>query len=260
MKARVFLSTAAVTAFAFMLPTPAFAQWLDYPTAGIPRLPNGKPNLAAPAPKLADGKPDLSGLYDIDSGRLFQNIAADIKPDLPMQPWAAALAREREQENRKDDPYSHCMPPVVPRINSGNRPFKILQLPGLVVILYETGYIFRQIFTDGRPLPKDPQPAWLGYSVGKWEGDALVVDTIGFQDQGWLDGNKGHPHTGAMHVTERFRRLNFGRLEIEETIDDPKAYTKPFTVKHTMHLLADSEILENICNENEKDAAHLVGK
>jgi len=250
-----------MAALGLMLSTPAFAQWLDYPTPGIPRLPNGKPNLEAPAPKNADGKPDLSGLYDIDSGRLFQNIAADIRPqDLPLQPWAAALARQREQANRKDDPYSHCLPPVVPRINSGNRPFKILQLPGLVVILYETGYIFRQIFTDGRPLPKDPQPAWLGYSVGKWEGDTLVVDTIGFRDQGWLDGNKGNPHTDAMHVTERFRRVNFGKLELQETIDGPKDYTKPFTVKHTLHLLADSEILENICNENEKDAVHLVGK
>jgi len=261
MKAKLFLATATVAVFAFLLSAPASAQWLDYPTPGIPRLPNGKPNLEAPAPKTADGKPDLSGLYYIDSGRLFQNIAADSGPQgLPLQPWAAALARQREQDNRKDDPYSHCLPPVVPRINSGNRPFKILQLPGLVVILYETDYLFRQIFTDGRPLPKDPQPSWLGYSVGKWEGATLVVDTIGFRDQGWLDGNKGNPHTDAMHVTERFRRVNFGRLEIQETIDDPKAYTKPFTVKHSLHLLADSEILENICNENEKDAAHLVGK
>jgi len=261
MKGKLLVAEATVAALGLMLSTPSFAQWLDYPTSGIPRLPNGKPNLEAPAPKTADGKPDLSGLYDIDSGRLFQNIGADIRPqDLPLQPWAAALARQREQDNRKDDPYSHCLPPVVPRINSGNRPFKILQLPGLVVILYETGYIFRQIFTDGRPLPKDPQPAWLGYSVGKWEGDTFVVDTIGFKDQGWLDGNKGNPHSDAMHVTERFRRVNFGRLELQETIDDPKAYTKPFTVKHSLHLLADSEILENICNENEKDAVHLVGK
>ena len=248
-------------AAALVLSAPVFAQWLNYPTPGIPRLPNGQPNLDAPAPTTADGKPDLSGLYDIDSGRLFQDIAADIRPqDFPIQPWAAALARQREQDMRKGDPYSHCLPPIVPRINSGNRPFKILQLPGLVVILYETGYLFRQIFTDGRPLPKDPQPAWLGYSVGKWEGDTLVVDTIGFQDQGWLDGNKGHPQTDAMHVTERFRRVKFGRLEIQATVDDPKAYTKPFTVKQALHLLADSEILENICNENEKDATHLVGK
>lgn len=254
-------ATAAVAALTVALSAPTFAQWIDYPTPGTPRLANGKPNLAAPAPKMPDGKPDLSGVYDIDSGRLFQNIAADAGPQgLPLQPWAAALARQREQDNRKDDPYSHCLPPVVPRINSGNRPFKILQLPREIVILYETGYIFRQIYMDGRPLPKDPQPAWLGYSVGKWEGDTLVVDTIGFQDKGWLDGNKGHPHTDALHVTERFRRVNFGRLEIQETIDDSKAYTKPFTVKHTMHLLPDSDVLENICNENEKDAVHLVGK
>ena len=123
---------------------PAFSQWLNYPTPGIPRLANGKPNLEAPAPKTADGKPDISGLYDIDNGRLFQDIAADIKPqDFPIQPWAAELANQRQQDMRKDDPYSHCLPPVVPRINSGNRPFKILQLPGLVAILYETGYLFR---------------------------------------------------------------------------------------------------------------------
>lgn len=240
---------------------PAFAQWLGYPTPGIPRLPNGKPNLEAPAPKTADGKPDLSGLYDIDNGRLFQDIAADIKPqDFPIQPWAAAIAKQREQDNRTGDPYSHCLPPVVPRIDSGNRPFKIIQTPGLIAILYETGYLFRQVFTDGRPLPKDPEPTWLGYSVGKWDGDTLVVDTIGFHDQGWLDGNKGHPQTDALHVTERFRRTKFGHLEIQSIIDDPKAYTKPFTVTQKLHLLADSEILENICNENEKDAPHLVGK
>ena len=245
----------------FLACVPAFSQWLNYPTSGIPRLPNGKPNLEASAPKTADGKPDLSGLYMIDSGRTFQDIAADIRPqDFPIQPWAAALAKQREQDMRKDDPYSHCLPPGVPRINAGNRPFKIIQTPGLIAILYETGYLFRQIFTDGRPLPKDPEPTWLGYSVGKWEGDTLVVDTVGFHDKGWLDGNKGHPQTDALHVTERFRRPSFGHLEIQSTIDDPKAYTKPFTIKQTLHLLADSEILENICNENEKDASHLVGK
>jgi hypothetical protein len=240
---------------------PAFAQWLNYPTPGIPRLPSGKPNLEAPAPKTADGKPDLSGLYDIDNGRLFQDIAADMRAqDLPIQPWAAALAKQREQDMRKDDPYSHCLPPGVPRINSGNRPFKIIQTPGLIAILYETGFLFRQIFMDGRPLPKDPEPTWLGYSVGRWDGDTLVVDTVGFNDKNWLDGNKGRPQTEALHVTERFRRVNFGHLEIQSTVDDPKAYTKPFTVKQNLHLLADSEILENICNENEKDAPHLVGK
>src|SRR5713226_2997165 len=225
-------------AAALVLSAPAFAQWLNYPTPGIPRLPNGQPNLEAPVPTTADGKPDLSGLYDIDSGRLFQDIAADIRlQDFPIQPWAAALARQREQDMRKGDPYSHCLPPVVPRINSGNRPFKILQLPGLVVILYETGYLFRQIFTDGRPLPKDPQPAWLGYSVGKWEADTFVVDTIGFNGKTWLD-QMGHPQTETTHLTERFQRRDFGHMDLQITIDDAKAYTKTWTVRQDQRLVA----------------------
>jgi hypothetical protein len=243
-----------------LLCVPLAAQWLDYPTPGIPRTPDGKPNLSAPAPRTADGKPDLSGIYQTRNGRTFQNIAADLRPDdFPIQPWAAALAKRREEENRKDDPYSHCLPPGVPRINVANHPFKILQMPGLVVILYETSYVFRQIFTDGRPLPKDPQPSWLGYSVGKWEGDTLVVDTTGFSDRIWLDGDKGHPLTDALHVTERFRRIDFGHLEIQVTLDDPKAYTKPWMVKQSLNLLPDTELLENIC-ENERDIQHLVGK
>ena len=240
--------------------TAASAQWLGYPTPGIPRSPDGKPNLSALAPRTSDGKPDLSGIYQADSGRQFQNIAADFKSDeFPIQPWAATLARQREQENRKDDPYSHCLPPGVPRINVGNHPFKILQMPGLVAILYETSYTFRQIFTDGRPLPKDPQPTWLGYSVGRWEGDTLVVETIGFHDKSWLDGDKGHPQTDALRVIERFRRRDFGHLEIQATLEDLKAYTKPWTIKQALHLLPDTELLENIC-ENERDAPHLVGK
>jgi hypothetical protein len=151
------------------------------------------------------------------------------------------------------------MPPAVPRINVSNHPFKILQMPGLVAILYETSNTFRQIFIDGRPLPKDPQPTWLGYSVGKWEGDTLVVETNGFNDRNWLDGDKGHPLSDALRVTERFRRIDFGHLEILVTIDDSKAYTKPFTVKESLNLLPDTELLENIC-ENEKDEEHLVGK
>jgi hypothetical protein len=243
-----------------VMSAPAFAQWLDYPTPGIPRTPDGKPNLSAPVPRTPDGKPDLSGLYAADSARLFQNIAADFKAgDFPILPWAAAVAREREQSNRKDDPYSHCLPPGVPRINTGNHPFKILQTPGLIAILYETSNVFRQIYTDGRPLPKDPQPTWLGYSVGRWDGDTLVVETAGFNDRNWLDGDKGHPQTDALHVTERFHRVDFGRLEILATVDDPKAYTKNFSVKQNLHLLADSDLIENIC-ENERDSSHLVGK
>ena len=183
---------------------PATAQWLDYKTPGIPRLRDGKPNLSAPVPRTADGKPDLSGIYQANNGRQFQNIAAGLRPeDFPIQPWAAALAKKREEENRKDDPYSHCMPPAVPRINVANHPFKILQLPGLLAILYETSYVFRQIFTDGRPLPTDPQPTWLGYSVGRWENDTLVVDSNGFNDRNWLDGDKGHPLSDARQASWR---------------------------------------------------------
>ena len=239
---------------------PATAQWLDYKTPGIPRLRDGKPNLSAPVPRTADGKPDLSGIYQANNGRQFQNVAADLRPeDFPIQPWAAALAKKREEENRKDDPYSHCMPPAVPRINVANHPFKILQLPGVLAILYETSNVFRQIFTDGRPLPKDPQPTWLGYSVGRWENDTLVVDSNGFNDRNWLDGDKGHPLSDALRVTERFRRIDFGHLEIQVTIDDPKVYTKPWTIKESLNLLPDTELLENVC-ENERDSGHLVGK
>jgi hypothetical protein len=236
------------------------AQWLGYPTPGIPRTADGKPNLSAPAPRTADGKPDLSGIYQAASAMYFQNMAAGLKPgEFPIQPWAAALAKSREEQNRKDDPYSHCMPPAVPRINVANHPFKILQMPGLVAILYETSNTFRQIFVDGRPLPKDPQPTWLGYSVGKWEGDTLAVETNGFNDRNWLDGDKGHPLSDALRVTERFRRIDYGHLEIQVTIDDAKVYTKPFTIKESLNLLPDTELLENIC-ENEKDVDHLVGK
>jgi hypothetical protein len=239
---------------------PATAQWLDYKTPGIPRLRDGKPNLSAPVPRTVDGNPDLSGIYQANNGTQFQNVAANLRPeDFPIQPWAAALAKKREEENRKDDPYSHCMPPAVPRINVANHPFKILQLPGLLAILYETSYVFRQIFTDGRPLPKDPQPTWLGYSVGRWENDTLVVDSNGFNDRNWLDGDKGHPLSDALRVTERFRRIDFGHLEIQVTIDDPKVYTKPWTIKESLNLLPDTELLENIC-ENERDSGHLVGK
>ena len=239
----------------------AAAQWLDYPTPGIPRTKDGKPDLSAPAPRTADGKPDLSGIYLADNARYFLDIAADLKPgEFPIQPWAAALAKQRESEFRKDDPYSHCLPIGVPRINASNRPFKIVQTPGLVAILYESTFIFRQIFLDGRALPKDANPTWMGYSVGRWEGGTLVVETTGFNGRTWLDGDKGRPHTDALRVTERFRRPDFGRLEMEVTVDDPKAYTKPFTVKQGLHLLPDTELLENVCLENERDIPHLVGK
>jgi hypothetical protein len=239
---------------------PVSAQWLNYPTPGIPRTPDGKPDLAAPGPKTADGKSDLSGLWKAPSGKYLANLAADLKPEeVSFQPWAAALFNERLENLAKDRPTARCLPHGVPdQMAVAGYPFKIVQIPGMVLILYEEMTHFRQIFTDGRELPKDPNPAWLGYSVGHWDQDTLVVDTAGFNDQSWLD-DPGHPHTEALHVIERFRRKDFGHLDIQITIDDPKAYTKSWTVTENFNLLADTELLENIC-ENEKDVPHLVGK
>ena len=240
---------------------PLGAQWLNYRAPGIPRTASGAVNLAAPTPTLPDGKPDLSGFWESDFG-YFQNLAKDLKPgDVVMLPWAKALQAEREHADHQDDPLSECMPPGVPRINMSSEnmthPFKIVQTPSLVVLLYETSAnsTFRQVYLDGRPLPKDPQPTWLGYSVGRWEGKTLVVDTIGFNGRSWVDTYKGHPQTEAAHVTERFTRRDFGHLEIDITIDDPKAYEKPWRAKVPVHLLPDSDLIETFC-ENEKDHAH----
>jgi hypothetical protein len=240
------------------------AQWLNYPTAGLPRTRDGKPNLAAPTPKAPDGKPDLSGIWLPSEGvRHFLDLAADLKPeDVPYQPWAKALADKREDAVHKDDPLAQCMPPGVPRVDThGDHPYKIIQLPRELVMLYETSTndVFREVFTDGRPLPKDPQPSWKGYSVGKWEGDTMVIDTIGFNDRGWIDTEKGRPQTQALHVIERFRRLNVGNLELSITIDDPKAYTKPWTAKIHLDLLPDTELIETAC-ENSRNVEHMVGK
>lgn len=240
---------------------PLIAQWLNYPAPGVPRSSNGKVNLAAPAPKAPDGRSDLSGVWESES-QYFYDLAADLKPgEVVMQPWAKSLQAEREGKDHQDDPLSTCMPPGVPRINmtSPNAPhlFKIVQTPSLVVLLYETSAnsTFRQVFLDGRPLPKQPQPTWLGYSVGHWEKNTLLVETIGFNGRSWLDTSKGHPQTESGHVTERFTRPDFGHLEIDITIDDPGAYEKPWRTKVPVHLVADTDLIETYC-ENEKDQAH----
>lgn len=245
------------------LSLPAAAQWVNYPAAGIPLGPDGKPNLAAPAPKAADGKPDLSGVWQAEGQTYFFDLAAGLKPgDVSMQPWAEALQKERVARLHGDDPLARCLPHGVPRINTnGIFPYKIIQTPQVIVILYEQLNLFRQIFLDGRQLAKDPNPSWLGYSTGKWDGDTLVVETSGFNDKTWLDTEKGHPATEALHVIERFRRPNFGTLEVRATIDDPKAYTKPWTTTvQKMDLQLGTDILEFICNEDEKDLVHLPGK
>jgi hypothetical protein len=238
----------------------ASAQWLNQPTLGIPRTPDGKPVLTGPPPRTADGKPDLSGIWEPEGTKYIRNLAADLKPgDVSFHPWAEALFKERESGAlAKYEPDANCLPQGVPKINAAPVPWRIVQTPGIVVILYEAFTQWRQIFTDGRALPKDPNPTWLGYSVGRWEGDTLIVDTIGFNGKAWLD-SAGHPASEALHVIERFRRPTFGQLELQITIDDPKTYTKPWTVTQHPRLLPDTELLEFICLENEKDQPHMVG-
>jgi hypothetical protein len=259
---RVALIVAAGTA-------PGGAQWLEYRTPGIPRTADGKPDLTAPAPKLAGGTPDLSGIWAAECSiyngdrcfvqSLFFDLAKSLDPgDVQMTPWASAIAAQRESRNHVDDPYGYCLPPGVPRINFAGGPFKFLQTPGVTAILYETlvGMIFRQVFTDGRPLPEVSERTWLGYSVGRWEGDTLVVETSGFRDGGWLDTAKGRPHSDALRVTERFRRTDFGHMDLSVTIDDPKAFTKPWTITAPLLLQPDTELIEAFCDEHEKTMEH----
>ncbi len=267
-----------------LLSAPAFAraQWINHRTADIPRTPDGKPNLSAPAPREADGKPNLSGLWqtlsappevlkrlipDVTNGageeplsQYFINIFFDFKPDqAPIRPAAAELFRQRAQTFMKESPISHCLPEGMPMVEMAPAPYKIVQMPGVTLMLYERDTTFRQVFTDGRKVPKDPQPSWLGYSVGKWDGDSLVVDSNGFNDRGWLDA-RGHAHSEDLRLTERFHRLNFGEMEVRLTIDDPKTYTRPFTITLQQRLLPDTDLLESFCAENEKDATHVDGK
>jgi hypothetical protein len=251
--------TGVVTFAAVIMAAPASAQWLKYPTPGMPRTPDGKPNLSAPAPRTADGKPKLAGLW-ITQGIYIGDITKDLKPgEVPFQPWAEALYKQRRATESKDDPTGRCIPGGVPRSTAVPYPFKIVQGEDLVVILYEAVHSFRQIFTDGRPLPKDPNPNWLGYSIGRWERDEFVVESSGFKEENWLD-NFGHPATERLHVIERFRRKDFGHMDVEVTIDDPKAYTKPWKVTLPLVFSADNEILEYVCVENEKDYDRLQGR
>ena len=248
---------------------PAAAQWLSYPTPNVPRARDGKPNLNAACPRAADGHPDLSGLWMMQPNREatpnfpgceptaqeFANIGASLKDGLPYQPWAKALVEKRRAEERLHDPLSYCLPPGPVRLHTWSTPRKMIQAPGLLLILNELNASYRQIFTDARPLPVDPNPSWNGYSSAKWQGDTLVVETTGFRDGIWLD-SLGNPLTDAAKLTERFRRIDYGHLEIDLTVDDPKAYTRPWTV--TLHhiIKLDTDLIEFVCVENEKDTRH----
>ena len=248
-----------VLALAVVLSPPASAQWFGFKTPGVPRLPDGRPNLSAPAPRTADGKPDLSGIWQ--AGRAGEygydyDVTQKLRPD-DVQPWARALRFKRAQDFRKDSPLAHCMPVSVPFLNFRGLS-RVVQTPQLVVVLYESpNSPHRTIFMDGRELPKDPNPTWLGYSVGRWDGDTLVVTSIGFNELGWLDVD-GNPQTESLKLTERFHRRDFGHLELDTTFEDPKVFTKPFTIHIEKTLAPDTEILEDVC-ENEKSGVHLSG-
>jgi hypothetical protein len=239
------------------------AQWITYKVPGVPRTADGKVNLTAPPLRTPDGKPDLSGTWHTDRG-YFGNLARDLKPgELLMLPWVEERVKENQANQHKNDPMVACLPPGVPRANLGGsrgmpHPFKVVQTPALVVFLYETStnQTFRQVFLDGRPHPTDPQPTWLGYSIGRWDGDTLVVETTGFNGRAWVDTGSGHPQTDAAHVTERFTRRNIGTMDIDITIDDPKAYMKPWTARVPVNLLADSDLIETFC-ENERDLGRM---
>jgi hypothetical protein len=260
---------------ALFLAAPLGAQWIHLPTPGVPTKANGLPNLEAPAPKTPDGKPNFSGMWiprdvipcntkergvqctELPIAPQLVNIGAGLKDGLPWQPWAAELVKRRQNELGANDPHTRCMPNTFPRAWAYPETQKILQMPGLLVVLHEFNASYRQIFFDGRTFPEDMTPAWSGYSVGRWEGDTLVVETKGYRDGLWLD-TTGNPLTDAADVIERIHRPNFGSLEIEVTVNDPKAYTKPWTV--TMHdkILLDTEMIDFMCMENEKDFAHFA--
>jgi hypothetical protein len=264
--------------------TTAFAQWPKYTTPDVPRLADGQPNLTAPAPRTADGKVDFSGIWELrfgaGGGGRGRGAAATPPPPvdpnaipvsqffevagrgypLPLQPWAEELKKKRMADNSKDNPDVWCLPIGLMQYHNHPQPRQIVQTKNLILITYESNYGLRYIYMDGRPAPNnDPTPWWFGYSRGWWEGDTLVVETTNFRGDekaGWLDVN-GSPYTESLKMTERFRRPNFGSLEIDVTIDDPKAYTKPFTVRVNQRIMVDSEMIEFICNENEKSTHHI---
>jgi hypothetical protein len=296
------LNSAALLIVLAGLPGALLAQWPNYPTPGVPKGADGKPDLTGPVPRTGDGHPDLSGIWELArpprpppkdgsipgqlplspppappapaagtapgarpappafGGGQFFNIGSTLKDGLPFTPWAKELRAQRTAQNNKDNPDAHCLPLGLMQLHLHPQPRKIIQTPKLIVILYEAQAGIRQIFMDGRALPSnDAQPWWYGYSIGHWDGDTLVVETTGFRDDVWLDV-EGSPLTNTGKMTERFRRVNYGNLEMDITVEDPKAYTKPWTVTVKHRVMLDTDLIEFICDENEKSVPHLVGK
>jgi hypothetical protein len=260
---------------ALLTPATLLAQWPTVKSASAPRTADGRVNMLAPAPRAADRKPDLSGIWDkgllprevpapgsfsgIGPSQVFRDLKAALPGDLPLLPWAVDLKARRYGQNSKDHPDALCLPLHPIQLHVHPQPRKIVQTPGLVMIIYEANDGQRQIFTDGRALPTGEfEPWWYGYSVGRWEADTLVVESRGFKDQSWLD-EYGTPGSESLKVTERFRRPNFGTLEIQVTVDDAKTFTRPFTFTIQQRLMPDTELIEFVCGENNRSAAHLVG-
>jgi hypothetical protein len=259
-----------VGSFAF---SPVAAQWIRYPTAGVPRASDGTVDMSADTPRTADGTPDFSGIwtsdeidprrpnvqpnpFDATPSRRMINIGVDLPGGLPYQPWLAALVKERRANNAKDDPHVKCLPDNFLRAYGMPHLLKFIHTPGLLTVLNEWNAGYRQIFTDGRPLPQDPNPSWMGYSSAKWSGETLIVDTIGMRDDSWIDWS-GSVLTEAAKVREEIRRPDFGHLQIQVTVDDPKAYTAPWTVTIRQRLVVDAELIDEICLENERSLRHM---
>jgi hypothetical protein len=266
---RASRAVAFLVATILIVPTLGFAQWLHYPTADVPRKGDGKPDLTAATPRLPDGKPDLSGIWhttvknpcnpasfiecglEIGGSPMALDIGRDLPGGLPFQPWAAELVKQRAASNSKDDPHVRCLPDNPPRPWGMPHLTKAVHTPKLLVLLYEVNAMYRQIFIDGRPLPDDPTPGWNGYSTARWDGDTLVVQTAGFRDRMWID-MRGSPISDVAKMTERLRRPNYGMLAVELTIDDPKTYTRPWTVTFNQSIVLDTELIDEFCLENEK--------
>jgi hypothetical protein len=267
---RALAASALAIAGSWLAAAPAAAQWVGYVTAGVPRKADGTVDMSAPAPRMPDGKPDFSGIWtagnpakpkkggdvasdgnDIGSSRYMANMGADMEGGLPYQPWLVPIVKERTANLAIDDPHIRCLPDNFLRAYGLPHMLKFVHKPDLLVVLDEMNAGYRQVFTDGRSLPVDPTPSWQGYSSAKWSGDTLVIDTIGLRDDTWIDWN-GSVLTESAKVREEMRRPDFGHLEIKVTVDDPKAYTKPWTVTLRQRIVVNAELIDEICLENEQ--------
>jgi len=260
-------ATAAAVLAGVLASAPAAAQWVGYPTAHVPRKADGKVDMTAPTPRMANGKPDFSGIWISDrtepgqetisdtsslpSGRHMANMGVDFEGGLPYQPWQLPIVKRRTENLAIEDPHIRCLPDFFLRAYGLPHMLKFVHTPELLVMLNEMNAGYRQVFTDARALPDTPAPSWQGYSSAKWDGDTLVVDTIGMRDDTWIDWN-GSVVTEAAKIREEIRRLDFGHIEIKATVDDPKGYTKPWTVTLRQRVVVDAELIDEVCLENEQ--------